>query len=90
MNKQTHPWCQLETDNSWLILEEVNAVSFHNTESVSRAEDARRYALKGQLDGEEFVRLLKLIDGLDPRAAADLRRRSLAGARRYATSRKRI
>jgi hypothetical protein len=39
--------------------------------------------MKGQLDGDEFLRLLRLLDGMDPRAAADVRRRLLAGGRRY-------
>lgn len=46
-------------------------------------------ALKGQLDGEEFVRLLRLLEDMDPRSAADVRRRLIAGGKRYAASRRR-
>jgi len=46
-------------------------------------------ALKGQMDAEEFTRFLRLLDGMDPRSAADIRRRLIAGGKRYATSRQR-
>lgn len=46
-------------------------------------------AMKGQMDGEEFARLLRLLLDMDPRSAADVRRRLIAGGRRYAASRKR-
>jgi 5-methylcytosine-specific restriction endonuclease McrA len=46
-------------------------------------------AIKGQVDGEEFTRFLRLLDGMDPRSAADMRRRLIAGGKRYATSRQR-
>jgi hypothetical protein len=39
------------------------------------------------LDGGEFLSLLRLLRELHPTAAADLRRRLLAGARRYAGKR---
>jgi hypothetical protein len=40
-------------------------------------------ALKGQMDAKEFRQLLAFLAGLDPRSAADLRRRILAGCRVY-------
>lgn len=43
----------------------------------------------GGMDGEEFVRLLRLLENMDPRSAADVRRRLIAGGKRYAASRKR-
>ena len=43
----------------------------------------------GGMDGEEFTRFLRVLDGMDPRSAADIRRRLIAGSKRYATSRKR-
>jgi hypothetical protein len=43
--------------------------------------------LKGQLTGGEFMSLLTLLRQLHPTAAADLRRRLLAGGRRYAGKR---
>ncbi len=46
-------------------------------------------AIKGQMDGEEFTRFLQFLDGMDPRSAADIRRRLIAGGKRYSTSRQR-
>lgn len=46
-------------------------------------------AMKGQMDGDEFTRFLRLLDGMDPRSASDVRRRLTAGGKRYATSRRR-
>jgi 5-methylcytosine-specific restriction endonuclease McrA len=46
-------------------------------------------AIKGQMDGEEFTRFLRLLDGMAPRSAADIRRRLIAGGKRYSTSRQR-
>jgi hypothetical protein len=40
--------------------------------------------LKGQANGEDFRRLLLLLDDIDPRAATDIRRRLTSGGRRYA------
>jgi 5-methylcytosine-specific restriction endonuclease McrA len=45
--------------------------------------------LKGQMDGEEFRRLLSLLAGFHPQAATDVRRRMIAGGARYAASRRR-
>jgi 5-methylcytosine-specific restriction endonuclease McrA len=43
--------------------------------------------LKGMLTGPEFLSLLQLLRQLHPVASADLRRRLLAGGRRYAGKR---
>lgn len=42
-------------------------------------------AAKGQLDAEEYRRLLSLLDGFHPAARADVLRRLKAGGKRYRT-----
>ncbi len=41
----------------------------------------------GGMDGEEFISLLRLLDGMDPRSATDVRRRLITGGKRYSSSR---
>jgi 5-methylcytosine-specific restriction endonuclease McrA len=42
---------------------------------------------KGQMDAEEFARLLQLVAGFHPAAAVDVLRRLRAGGRRYQSGR---
>jgi 5-methylcytosine-specific restriction endonuclease McrA len=45
--------------------------------------------MKGQADGEEFLRFLRVLDTFDPRSAADYRCRLISGGKRYSSGRQR-
>jgi 5-methylcytosine-specific restriction endonuclease McrA len=72
-----------------------NDATFDHVVPVGRTARAHRLAnivlccpdcnmAKGSMDGDEYRRLLALLAGFDPRAAADVRRRLLSGGKRYA------